>query len=276
MLDENLPYQLNTGKQSILLSNLLNAEIVGVSPEISQKISLFLKILADDILCMRDDIKTNIVISMSLNNFAIYLEDSYPFLDFINHLFTYKKSNSMNPVSFYLNFLTPMEMINSHLIAEILDDFKNQGIYKFNEDDQHDALEPFIHVDALDTFYTFDIIDQALGYAGKLSTLVRNRVYHVEPYSVEEGFSMFELRDFNSIHIELTLSNHDFYIRVSENTIKFEYLFDSMVFNLNKKHPVEFNVEKFTKFFLGFFNVQHGTSHDDLPRWITLQEMIAI
>lgn len=276
MLDKNLSYQLKTGKQSILLSNLLNAELVGVSPENNQKISLFLNILADDILCMRDDMKTNIVIIMSDKFFVIYLEHSYPFFDFINHLYTYKKSNSIRNVSFDLNLFTPIDMINSYLISNMIDEFKKAGFYKFNDDDEFDTLDPFIHIDAVDTLYSFDVIDKAFGYSGKLTSLVRNSVYDVQPYSSEHNFSMFEFRNFNSNHIELTLSNHDFYIKVSQGTVRFEYLFDSMEFKLNKKNPVDFNIEKVTKFFLGFFNVQHGTSHDDLPRWITLQEMLSI
>lgn len=276
MLDKNLAYQLKAGKQSILLSNLLNAELVGVSPENNQKISLFLNILADDILCMRDDMKTDIFITMTDKVFVIYLDHSYPFFDFINHIYTYKKSNSMSDVSFELVLFNPIDMINSYLISNMIDDFKKAGFYKFNDNDEFDTLAPFIHIDAVDTFYSFDVIDKAFGYGGKLSSLIRNSVYDVQPYSSEYNFSMFEFRNFNSNHIALTLSNHDFYIKVSEGTVRFEYLFDSMEFKLNKKNPVDFNIEKFTKFFLGFFNVQHGTSHNDLPRWITLQEMLSI
>lgn len=280
MFDENLPYQLKTGRQLIKLSDLKNAEIIGVQNEHNLKISRFLNILADDILCMRDDVISYVFIEIVDDVFSICLDYSYPFLEFLNSTHPIKINESLNRVYFRLNLTLPVDLITPTLLAIFLDELKADGWYKFNDDDERESeiglMEQFIHINALDTFYVFDIIDQALGYDGKLSKLVKHNVYYIMPFSVEDEFSMFEFRNFNSNNIELTLTNHDFYIKVINNTIRFEYLYDSMEFNLNKKHPVTFNIKKFTKFFLSFYNIQHDTDHDDLPRWIKLQEMIAI
>lgn len=280
MFDENMPYQLKTGRQLIQLSDLINAEIIGVQDEHNLKISRFLNILADDILCMRDDVKSYVFIDIVDDVFSICLDHSYPFLEFLNSSNPVKINKALNGVDFLLNLNLSIDLITPALLAIFLDELKADGWYKFNDDDERESdtglMEQFIHINALDTFYVFDIIDQALGYDGNLSRLVKNNIYYVMPFSEEDEFSMFEFRNFNSNNIELTLTNHDFYIKVINNTIRFEYLYDSMEFNLNKKHPVAFNIKKFTQFFLGFYNIQHDTEHDDLPRWIKLQEMIAI
>lgn len=277
MLDKNLPCQLRIGQQTVWLSDLHNVELLNVSSNNNQKIARFLNILADDILCMRQDVKTRVTIKVFDNVFSVALDDHYPFLDFLNEGYFYKlKGNDNNPVVFSLNLSTPLEMINSYLIAITLNDLNKRGLYKLKDDDISESMEPYININALQTFYMFDVIDRALGYGGTLLSFIKNRVYNIYTYTEEDQFSIFEFRDFNSHNLLMTLSNHDFYIKVEENTIKFEYLYDSMTFSLNKNHPIDFNIEKFTKFFLGFYNLQHATSHDDLPRWITLQEMIYI
>jgi len=280
MFNENLPYQLKTGRQLIKLSDLKNAGIIGVQDEHNLKISRFLTILSDDILCMRDDVKTYAFIEIVDDVFSICLDYSYPFLEFLNNAHPIKINKSLNRVYFLLNLTLPVDLITPTLLATFLDELKADGWYKFNDDDERESktglMEQFIHVNALDTFYVFDIIDQALGYDGALYKRVKNNIYYVKPFSEEDEFSIFEFRNFNSNNIELTLTNHDFYIKVINNTIRFEYLYDSMDFNLNKKHPLDFNIKKFTQFFLSFYNIQHDTDHDDLPRWIKLQEMIAI
>jgi hypothetical protein len=280
MFDESLPYQLKTGRQLIKLSDLKNAEIIGVQDEHNLKISRFLNILADDILCMRDDVKSYVFIDIVDDVFSICIDHSYPFLEFLNSSNPVKINEALNGVDFLLNLNLSIDLITPALLAIFLDELKADGWYKFNDDDERESetglMEQFIHINALDTFYVFDIIDQALGYDGTLSKRVKNNIYHVMPFSEEDEFSMFEFRNFNSNNIEMTLTNHDFYIKVINNTIRFEYLYDSMEFNLNKKHPVAFNIKKFTQFFLSFYNIQHDTDHDDLPRWIKLQEMIAI
>lgn len=280
MFDESLPYQLKTGRQLIKLSDLKNAEIIGVQDEHNLKISRFLNILADDILCMRDDVKSYVFIDIVDDVFSICIDHSYPFLEFLNSSNPVKINEALNGVDFLLNLNLSIDLITPALLAIFLDELKADGWYKFNDDDERESetglMEQFIHINALDTFYVFDIIDQALGYDGTLSKRVKNNIYYVMPFSEEDEFSMFEFRNFNSNNIEMTLTNHDFYIKVINNTIRFEYLYDSMEFNLNKKHPVAFNIKKFTQFFLSFYNIQHDTDHDDLPRWIKLQEMIAI
>jgi hypothetical protein len=280
MFDESLPNQLKTGRQLIKLSDLKNAEIIGVQDEHNLKISRFLNILADDILCMRDDVKSYVFIDIVDDVFSICIDHSYPFLEFLNSSNPVKINEALNGVDFLLNLNLSIDLITPALLAIFLDELKADGWYKFNDDDERESetglMEQFIHINALDTFYVFDIIDQALGYDGTLSKRVKNNIYHVMPFSEEDEFSMFEFRNFNSNNIEMTLTNHDFYIKVINNTIRFEYLYDSMEFNLNKKHPVAFNIKKFTQFFLSFYNIQHDTDHDDLPRWIKLQEMIAI
>jgi hypothetical protein len=277
MSDKISPFQLKMGSQSVLLSDLLNAELLSVSFNDSQKITRFLNVLGADILCMRADVETRVIITCSDNTFSIKLDDHYPFLDFLSEIYFYKfTTKDTNPVVFSLNLSTPLEMINSYLIAITLNDLHKKGIYKLNDADIHNSMEPYIHIDALHVFYIFDVIDRSLGYNGKLLTLIKNRVYNIYNYTEEDEFSIFELRDFNSSHISITLSNHEFFIQVEKDSIKFEYLYDSMNFALNQKHSMDVNIEKFTKFFLSFYNLQHDTSHDDLPRWITLQEMIAI
>lgn len=280
MFNENLPYQLKTGRQLIKLSDLINAEIIGVQDEHNLKISRFLNILADDILCMRDDVKSYVFIDIVDDVFSICLDYSYPFLEFLNSAHPIKINESLNRVYFSLNLNLSVDLITPTLLATFLDELKADGWYKFNDDDERESetglMEQFIHINALDTFYVFDIIDQGLGYDGALSKLIKNNIYYVMPFSEESEFSMFEFRNFNSNNIELTLTNYDFYIKVINNTIRFEYLYDSIEFNLNKRHPVAFNIKKFTQFFLSFYNIQHDTDHDDLARWIKLQEMIAI
>lgn len=284
MTNENLPAQLKIGKQKIWISDLLNATVIGVSSNNSQKISKFLYFLATDILSMREDILTDMSLRFYNNTFTISMNESYPFLDFLkdgsvrDRLFVGppQPNTTIALVEFDLNLAIPMAMIDSYLIAIILDNLKKNGIYKFTSTDENDSMEPMICIEALNALYTFDVMDKALGYGGRLSNMVRSREYNVLCYVDETDFSIFEFRSFNTNKLELTLSNHDFYIKVGDNSVRFEYLYDSMTFNLNHEHPFDFNVEKFTKFFLSFYNVQHDTTHDDLPRWITLQEMIAI
>jgi len=284
MLDEKLPSQLKLGKQKIWISDLLNATVSGVSFNNEQKISKFLYLLATDILGMRENVLTEMNIRISNNTFIVSVDESYPFLDFLkdgsvrDRLFVgpLQPNTTISLVEFDLNLAIPIDMIGSHLIAIILDDLKKHGIYRFTPNDENNLMEPVIHIEALNALYTFDVIDKAMGFDGKLSNMVRSREYHVLCYVDEADFSIFEFRSFNTNKLELTLSNHDFYIKVGDNSVRFEYLYDSMTFHLNHEHPLDFNVEKFTKFFLSFYNVQHDTTHDDLPRWITLQEMIAI
>lgn len=284
MLDATLPSQLKIGKQKIRISDLLNATVSSVSLNNGQKISKFLYLLATDILCMRDDALTEMSIRISNNTFIISMDESYPFLDFLkdgsirDRLFVGppQPNTTIALVEFDLNLATPIDMIGGHLIAIILDDLKKHGIYKFTPSDENNSMEPIIHIEALNALYTFDVIDIAMGYGGRLSSMVRGREYNVLCYIDEADFSIFEFRSFNTNKLELTLSNHDFYIKVGNNSVQFEYLYDSMTFHLNHEHPLDFNVDKFTKFFLSFYNVQHDTTHDDLPRWITLQEMVAI
>lgn len=280
MSDGNMLYQLKIGRQSIKLSHLLNAEVIGVDKESNLKISRFLAILADDILCMRSDVDSYAFIEFSNGLFSICLDYSYPFLEFLNRLNPIKRNESLNRVYFNLDLMTPIDSISPIMIATFLDDLKADGWYTINADDARESvtglMEQFIHISALDTFYIFDIIDQSLGYGGELYSFVKNSVYKVSSFSDEFDFSMFELRNFNSNVIEITLNNHEFYIKVVNNTIRLEYLYDCLEFNLNVNHPVAFNIKKFTQLFLGFYNVQHDTDHTDLPRWIKLQEMLLI
>lgn len=276
MHEELTPCQLKIGKQSVLLSKLLNAEIDSATTVVNNKISKFLYLLADDILCMREDTSTVIITNLTDTEFSIQLKHSYPFLSFLNDIYSYHRTDEDCPVIFSLDLNLPFEMITSHLIVQILDNLKKNDIYKFNQHDDNNSFEPFIDIDAQDAFYAFDVIDKALAQDGRLSAMIKNKVYHIHAYTSEDCYSIFDLRDFNSNNIDLTLCNNEFYIKVNKNTVRFEYFEDSMDFTLYKNKPLDVSVKKFTTLFLGFYNAQLNTEHTDLARWFTLEEMMAI
>jgi hypothetical protein len=276
MHKESTPCQLKIGKQSVLLSKMLNAEVDSASTVVNNKISRFLNILADDILCMRDDQLTTINIFLNETTFYIRIKHSYPFFSFLNDIYHHNRTDEQHPAIFLLDLNTPLEMITSNLIAQILKTLQANDIYKFNQDDYENSFEPFIDIDALDVFYAFDVIDKAFEQDGKLSSFVKNKVYHVNAYVTEDYYSIFDLRDFNSNNIDLTLCNNEFYIKVNKNTVRFEYFEDSMDFTLYKNTPLDISVKKFTTLFLGFYNAQLNTDHTDLARWFILKEMIEI
>lgn len=276
MHKESIPCQLKVGKQSVLLSKLLNAEIDSATTVDNYKISRFLNILADDILCMRDDQFTTITIHLNANFFSIRIKHSYPFFEFLNDIYSHNRTDDNYPVAFPLDLNLPIDMITSDLIAKTLNTLNKSDIYKFNQDDDDNSFEPFIDIDALDVFYAFDVIDKAFEQDGKLSSFVKNKVYNINAYVTEDYYSIFDFRDFNSNNIDLTLCNNEFFIKVNKNTVRFEYFEDSIDFTLYKNKPLDVSVKKFTTLFLGFYNAQLNTDHTDLSRWFTLEEMMAI
>ena len=276
MYEESTPCQLKIGKQSVLLSKLLNAEVNSVTVSDNYKISKFLNILADDILCMREDQLTSISIDLNHNFFSIRIKHSYPFFSFLNDIYHHNRTDDNYPVAFPLDLNLPIDMITSDLIAKTLNTLNKNDIYKFNQDDDENSFEPFIDIDALDVFYAFDVIDKAFEQDGKLTSFVKNKVYNVNAYVTEDYYSIFDLRDYNSNNIDLTLCNNEFYIKVNKNTVRFEYFEDSMDFTLYKNQLLDISVKKFVTLFLGFYNAQLKTEHTDLARWFTLEEMMAI
>jgi hypothetical protein len=276
MNEKSTPCQLKIGKQSVLLSKLLNAKIDSAPTVVNNKISKFLHTLANDILCMREDTTTICITHLNDTEFSVQLKHSYPFFSFLNDIYSYHRSDEDCPAIFSLDLSTPLEMITSDLIVQILEDLKKNDIYKFNQHDDNNSFEPFIDIDALDAFYIFDVIDKALGQNGRLSAIIKNNVYHVKAVTSEDHYSIFNLRDFNANNIDLTLSNNNFYIKVNKNTVRLEYFEDSMDFTLYRNQKLDINVKKFTTLFLGFYNAQLETGHTDLIRWFTLEEMMEI
>lgn len=102
MLKESTPCQLKIGKQSVLLSKLLNAEINSTMTIVNNKISKFLHILAADILCMREDTTTICITHLSNTEFSIQLKHSYPFFSFFNDIYSYHRSDEACPNGFYI------------------------------------------------------------------------------------------------------------------------------------------------------------------------------
>lgn len=120
MYEESTPYQLKIGKQSVLLSNLLNAKIDSATIVVNNKISKFLNLLADDILCMREDQLTSISIDLNHNFFSIRIKHSYPFFSFLNDIYHHNRTDDNYPVAFPLDLNLPIDMISINLIKMMM------------------------------------------------------------------------------------------------------------------------------------------------------------
>lgn len=223
------------------ISELKDIQIEEFDNNVNEKLSDFLKFVADDILSISQDKDAAVMLSYREPFLEIVLVHHYPFISGVLRL-------NID--------------INKEMTSKIL----------------HDALanhkEAIFDIDNSNRFFKqIDCVDQLFSFKGRLNNYFSKHAFNIHRDPKTTKFSIFSISDYGTSQFSVDFRTPYFSIHFTD-----EFIY--VVFNDNNRFTIynncDFDVKEIQKMFLFHYQMQYKEKYDDMDDFTILLEMKTI
>lgn len=223
------------------ISELKDIQIEEFDNDINEKLSDFMKFVADDILSISQDKDTGVMLRYREPFLEIGLVNHYPFISGVLRL----------------NVDITKEMTSS-ILHDSLDNHK----------------EAIFDIDNSNRFFKqIEWVDQLFSFKGRLNTYFSKHTFNIHRDSKTTQFSIFSINDYGTSQLSVDLKTPYFSIHFTD-----EFIY--VVFNDNNRFTIynncDFDVKEIQRMFLFHYKMQYKEEYDNMDDFTILLEMKTI